>query len=844
MRRFFAYLCMVLSLVVMVVFNIQAIYDSNNLSIEYSSSKEAVIQLTKRDGGINLEKDVVSTRISSRLDLTGINDAKIEVVGDDSLADTMQVRITLATNSNEEYNNVLRILTANTNNLTFSNANDDYVSGSDILGNEDEPMILAYTDGVGVQPRFVIGNTSKWNELTSKNDTIEDENLKKTIYVWENKTDEDTYDKAFGNADLGVQAVPEIRSKIIATLSTDNFFVDTNSDDGIGYVNLETDEKGNGFTIASARSYVTARNADDYGFNVKLLYDNFVPASLPTNARNLMLIGSGIAVLIMWVGLVIAFGLNGFSAGLSIGVTTMFTLLISNFVGFIFTPVTCLALLIIICLGLFNTVYVFSRIKDEYLKGKSIEKAHYEGYRKASKVNLISSGLLFFVSLFTFFVGKGVIKDFCGYLVIGSILSSLVTYYLTKWQSYWLFTSPTTNTKNALIGMKQFKHIKGIDNFAKHGTIEPSKQKKHNIASLSCLVVTCLAVFGVFLGFGLSSPNNMFNNTLDYSNQYRLDFSFVTDRDVSDSATFISYEDFTEHIDASEDLAAIDFSSKNVVSYTFNRIETTSSSDYDETYTTYISLLLDKELTDEQIATIQAYTIGSGFNNLSLFENQPVEVNYNVCYNGQIEHNNFYFYLASGLIVVFIAALYLIYFGIYACLQVLVSESICYGLAMAILVGLRIPFSSLTSFGIYFALLVVGLSFVPIYQRYRELKKDTKSLRAPIEDLMKLYTQASKEAFYPITVIYLAAIIVCVASMFTSSASLFSAGLIGTICLVIGYFYTMFNSGYDYFFFKRHIKYKKFNFKFLEKRRQKAKQLENSTKNEPRETIIPGLNDY
>ena len=65
MRRFFAYLCMVLSLVVMVVFNIQAIYDSNNLSIEYSSSKEAVIQLTKRDGGINLEKDVVSTRISA-----------------------------------------------------------------------------------------------------------------------------------------------------------------------------------------------------------------------------------------------------------------------------------------------------------------------------------------------------------------------------------------------------------------------------------------------------------------------------------------------------------------------------------------------------------------------------------------------------------------------------------------------------------------------------------------------------------------------------------------------------------------------------------------------------------
>lgn len=834
MRRIWAFICMVLSLVVMVVFNVQSIYESNNLSLEYTNSREVVLQLSKRNEGINLSRDDIATKVSARLDKAGVNNSNVEVVlGDDSSSG--QVRVKLSTNTEAEYNNIVRVLASNTV-LTFSNSNNDVVSYSDLKGSEDNTMVLDY-DGTTPQPKFVIGNTAKWNEFIAKNDSISDENLKKNIYVWANKTDDDTYIKAYGDSTNKVDAYQDVKKKIIAVLSTDDYSL--NDGDDVGYIKVNTDEDGNSFTIASARSYVNARNATDYGFDVKKIYDNRINPTLSTNARNSLLIGSGVGLLLLFIGLILAFSLNGLIAGLSITVSTMFTLLVSNFVGFVFTPITCIASLFTIITSLFIVVYTFTRIQQEYKKGRSIEKSHYEGFRKSFRINLILGGLIFFVSLFTFFVGQGMIKVFCGYLVIGSIFSTFVSYYLTKWQSYWIFTSPKINQNLRLLGVESTITTKSEAKIENKEFINTEKIEKRKKLNLGILITTCVIVIATFMTFGLvKGSNNIFNNSLDYSNQYRVDISFVTDREVSDSDTYTTYTQFANNIDSSSDLKTVGFTSDKVISYTFNRVETFDSNNL-KTYTTYISLLLNTELTTDQKATLQTYAVSNQFG-IKLYQNTSVGCTISTSSNGQIEHNNFYFYLASGLLIVFIIALYLLYFGFYAFTQVGILLAIEYGLTLSLMALTRIPFNSYATYGVYIGLLISSLSFVPIFQRYRELKKENKASRAPFEDQIKLYNQAYKEAFLPSTITHLASVIVGLVCIFSGGSSLFSLGLILIIMACISYLYMLFASSYDYAYLKHDIKFKTIKIKWIH--RKKPAVIEN--KNEPCEAMVPGINDF
>lgn len=834
MRRLWAFICMVLSLVVMVVFNVQSIYDTNNLSLEYTNSKEAVIQISQRSEGINLDKDDIASKVSARLDLAGVNNSNVEVVMSSSTS-LASVRVKLSTNTDAEYENILRVLTSNTV-LTFSNSNNDVVAYSDLKGDEDDTMVLDY-DGTTPQPKFVIGNVAKWNEFSAKNDEISNEDLKKKIYVWANKTDEDTYVKAFGDSSNGIEAVQDVRNKIIAILSTDDYSKEDSSD--VGYIKVNTDENDNSFTIASARSYVNARNATDYGFDVKKLYDNRINPTLPTSSRNMLLIGSGVGLLLLFIGLILAFSLNGFIAGLSIAVSTMFTLLISNFVGFVFTPVSCVAILFTILSSLFVIVYTFTRIQQEYKKGRSIEKSHYEGFRKSFRINLIIGGLIFFVSLFTFFVGQGLIKVFCGYLVIGSIFSTFATYYLTKWQSYWLFTSPKTNNNLALLGMNNTFTSKLETKVDNKEFVNVSKVKSKKKINLSILGATCVLVLATFLTFGLvKGGDNIFNNQGDYKTQYRVDIEFVTDREVSDSDTYTTYTQFANNIDASDSLKDAGFTSTLVESYTFNRVETFDSNNL-KTYTTYISLLLNNELDTNQKTTLEAYAQSNQFG-IKLYQNTSVSIAIGTSYNGQIAHNNFYFYLASGLLIVFVIALYLIYFGIYALGQVSIILACEYGIILSLMAICRLPFNSYASFGVYFGLLITSLAFVPIFQRFRELKRENKANRAPYEDQIKLYNQAYKETFLTTSLIHLSSVVIGLCCIFAGGSSLFSLGLIIVIMAVISYFYLAFASYYDFAYLRQDIKYKKIQVKWFKKKNKKP--VEN--KNEPSEAIVPGINDY
>lgn len=835
MRRIWAFICMVLSLVVMIVFNAQSIYEANNLSLEYNSSKEVVIQVDQREGGISLNRNDISNKITSRLDLSDASNYQVEVQINSSDTSIGEVRVKLSSKNDEEYNNIVRILESN-NNLTLTNSNGDEISYTEVLGDSKNIMELDY-DGINPKPKFVIGNITKYNEFIAKNDSITDETLKKNIYVWANKTEEDTYDRAFGNEKEGIEAVSEVKNKIIATLSTDNYSKQENEDHG--YFSVSTDEKGNNFTISSARSYVNALNATDYGFNVKHLYENIVDPVLPSNSRSTLLIGYGVGLLLLIIGFCLAYSLSGLLASLSIATSTMFVFLIANFVGFIFTPVTSLAVIFSIVTASFVLVYTFNRIQIEYIKGRSIEKCHYEGFRKSFKPNIAIGFVVFFTSLFTFFLGKGVIKSFSGYLVIGSILSTFVSYYLAKFISYWLFTSPLINKNLSLLGIRKEEN-KLSKKLESKTYVSYENKKKSKIVSCSVFTLTCIVVLATFLGlYFTKGANNIFNNSLDYKNAYRINVTYVTEREISDEQTYTDFNDFASDLNSAEELKDIFNTNEDVASYTFNRVETYDIEKSEKTYTYYISMLVEKDLSDDQIATLQGYITTGLDGRLALYSNTPISFDASVSAKGDVIHNNFYFYLCSGMIVVFASCLILLVYGLYASLQVGLLLAIEYGLGMSLLALTRLPFNSFTEYGVYFSLLATSITLIPVYQRFRELRKDTKSKKASLEEQIKLFNTSFQENFISICAIDLFIFIIGLVCIFAGGSSLFSAGIIMIVMTLIGFIYTTTLAGYDYMNFRDTIKLKPIHINI---KHNKKKDIIN--KNEPQEAIVPGINDF
>ena len=184
MRRFWAFICMVMTMLVVVIFNSQAVLQSTNQSLEYKGGREAVFSLTQRDEGITLNESDISAKISKRLDIAGASNSKVEI--DRSSNEEYQVRVALSTKTSAEFENIIRVIKAN-NVLTVSAATDDEVTGEEFFSS-DAIMTLNY-EGVSPIPVFNIKNSTVFDQLKDKASKHENEELQKTLYVWENKTE-------------------------------------------------------------------------------------------------------------------------------------------------------------------------------------------------------------------------------------------------------------------------------------------------------------------------------------------------------------------------------------------------------------------------------------------------------------------------------------------------------------------------------------------------------------------------------------------------------------------------------------------------------------------------------
>ena len=834
MRRFWALIVMVLSLTVMICFNIQAVYDSNNLSIEYDGGTEVALNISRRDGGIELNQHDIEEKISDRLDLAGATNYDLETLGTD------QVRIKLAPSTTNELNNIMRVVKSS-GKLSFFTENDYVVDGSSLFGNKD-PLTLDY-DGATPIVAWNVGDDQAYQDLLAQAQEVETapdseggESTSNTkVYVWQNyDASQDTYDLAYGD-----DALASVTKKVISTVDLSNY------DEDKEYITISADDNGDAFTVSSARSFVNAYNAEDYGFDVDYVYSNSIDATYPPHAMQNLMIGVGVSFLFMILAMIIEYGVTGLLSGLSISVATLIQIMIMNFVGFAFTPVSVAAIVVSVLLGIFININYFQRVKNELIKGKSIEKANNEGYRKSFAVTAESCGLIFIISLFMFVIGNGMIDTFGGVLLIGSLTAFLFSNYLTKWMTYWMMSSSVFSKKGRTFGLSaKPKSIEKKLVEKDYVTEKTVKRGKRGFAITASIMI--VALFAGYLTIGLTRGiNSYYNNAGDYSNTYRLNISYKTLRTVSDKKSYDSIDAAIDDLcygkDHDGDSTGHEsyFSEDDIVSYSFNRIETVEN-DYVETYTVYLSFEFDKAISNEVTDSIGAYFAGGTYYDMVANDYfDDTKVSSYVANAGDDEHNNFYFYLVLGLTLVFACVFYLVVHGVYAAMAVTAANALTMGLGLLILLLTRLPFNSTTLFAILFMEAINSLAYITVFVRMREIKKDERRKYPNIEQRTTFLNQAIQYASLPINYLYMFSLIGGIAMAIFGGANLLGFSILLMVLSLFGLLTTYLFGFNLYLGFAEKIQIRHIN---LKKKRFTKKPIV-IDKNEPHETVIPGIND-
>jgi protein-export membrane protein SecD len=787
MRRFLAYVTMMLTMLCAIVFNTQAVLENKVDAMEYGTGTQLVYSISKRDAadydtekypdykdGIkNLDEIDIESAVMKRLDVAGVRNADVNIVkGDSSTQEGYQLRITLSPLSDTELANVKEILSY-TGSLAIGTEGDSvvyYQSNDEFFDDDDDVATLVYN---GTTPYPVIkvkdseifdklkkaaeeakdNKTSEANRYYADDDSDDSSSEDSTTnaYLWINKQLDDTYDKAFGTHDTVV--MQETKSKVLATIDLSNWDSDNLQ------LSLTTDTDGNSFTISTARAFVNMLNCSDYGFNIDFLYQNTVSATFGSSAISYTYLIFGVVLLAICVLMIVFYGLAGVTSSLTMLGSVLLSFFLFSVLGFEFSVAALGGLAVIVGLSVMISVNYFERVKTEMKNGRGLVKANQEGYHKSFLTSVDISAISLICSVFCFLIGVGAYKTFFGVIMVGTIFTFLITNYLNKWMMFWL-VKDNEEQNWPFFGFRKIHIVDTDKTNAKFASADKKHFTKKILVALPAAAALLLAV-GLPVGYVLSGSNrSFFNNYSDFSSTYTLNITF---RDNSQSYDKLSTSDsFTSYIVAigesnfAGSYKAISSANTDEVkakgndqdafvyypkSASVNVVEKTDDEN-NKYFMIYYTIQVNKNLnqvmdskntdvihvitntmTDTEVS-IDDNTLIAPFTGDSHGVKDSLKVESYEVKPTNVTHTTNYLLLLGFLISCFAFVYLLLRFGINVSLASLGSGTLATGLFIGLLAILRIPFSSYTVFGVLISVFALNLFFVPVLGKNKEILKE------------------------------------------------------------------------------------------------------------------------
>lgn len=835
MRRFYAFIVMIVSMLAVVFFNVQGQYYQFNNGLEYSRGTQITYSITPNDDQTEISMNEVSDLFIERLEAAGAKDYFVDTL-EDSANEEYQVQVRLP-GVEANLTNILRSLEADSQ-IRITTTNDEVIEG-------DYEMIpnSASVDFDGSTGIVKIEITEEFADLCKKLDEGSSDGettvLGDLIIIW-TEYDEtvDSYEEAKKGETV---AQKDMQKRILAVLDKSSFHEkdgDTPAYLTFSAIGFASDSVSSTTLYAnSANSVERLLNSTPLDYKITKLYTQNLGAQLGNNAIIFTSVAIIIALVAIAAFLFVKYGLNGIAGFTTLVVSLFLTVVVYNFFSLPITPVFLLSLLASTAMGLTIIITYFERFKNELYKGRSAAKANKDAYKLTVSTAIDASVFTLVASTILAFVARNAMQNFFIFSIISSITNFLLCLLVTRVLLYFLTNSKVAENKKLFrVNTDLIPNLNNEESQVFFGKHEKFNVKKH--AKKSFLTLIILGAVSVLSLSAFSIFGNTFNHTNEFDN-----YTIVQIVDTNGKENFSKEEDVEKFFDQFEmDPYEINI---NIV------VDPKDEDGKKEVY--YIEAKFNTYIgeDDSKRDDVRLALENMDFEFIDSEEETYDDLNFLLC-SPQVLTPNF----NNAILLILLTAVFAIVYSIiryrYTFTLATITTVASNVLVTTGLISLfRLPVSSNLGIGLVAGVFVVSLLEFILLIKYSQLVKDNKTKVTTYEQRKDIIEVALRRSITPITVVYLAVIIALALFAIFTSKSLITTYLVMALTVSIGLLLLLFIFVPIYLFAERKLRIRRIvrknkNKKVSKRKQERLRQKEIRNKrlaSEPEEVIIPGIND-
>lgn len=535
MRRFIAYLSLVITSLIIVGTTFAGVFTQTTSSLDFSTGKELVFRISEFEENEYVDNERVN-EIASIMDerMKNYGSTRYQVITEGN--DTIKVKVSEP--YSEQYEQIKTYLSFD-GSFALGTSSNVIATGEEFLVEGKE----SYVTFSGVYPTIVIpvnkdndqfkAVIAEANELSENAQApAEGEEAPQTfVYLAHNfDIEKDQMSEIIqGNEDFNEDKA----DKLLMQFAISSIWLDENENAIATMVDIDTDgdgayspldvSKGNEL----AKYYVNLLNSKALPCNVDFIFENDI-APIYENLISLdnhrtvafsnLFIATLFAIVIISLLLAIFYRLGAFAiAALSIG-STYLAMVFNLLFSVEFNVASVIGLIGVAIVSLVSSIIYLTKVKEECYHGRTLKKANAEGAKKALLPIVDINVLIIIIGAAIYWLGGSMLTSLAASFVFGGIASLILNTLILR-GLMWLLTNTTSFTgKYGIIGVENEK-VPNIMNEEKQTYFGPfqdkdftSKKKPVGFAFIALLI----AALAGTITFGVMN-NGSFFATGNYS---------------------------------------------------------------------------------------------------------------------------------------------------------------------------------------------------------------------------------------------------------------------------------------------------------------------------------------
>ena len=250
-----------------------------------------------------------------------------------------------------------------------------------------------------------------------------------------------------------------------------------------------------GFTETEASGLSALIRGGALPANLTEINSSVQTATIGANALALSVKAGAIGLLLVLILMVLVYGALGLIADLALLLYIQLVLWIMVGMGSVLTLPGIAGIILSIGMAVDSNVIIFTRIREEISKGKSIRVAVDMGYHAALSTVVDSQTTTLVAAFVLYLFGTTSVKGFALTLMIGTVMSVITAVFITQ-----LFVGLLSDSKKfgtlSMFGMKE----DGTPKFSPKFDFHFIRNRKKFFAISACVIIIGLC-FGLFKGF-------------------------------------------------------------------------------------------------------------------------------------------------------------------------------------------------------------------------------------------------------------------------------------------------------------------------------------------------------